>query len=446
MPLFGTDGVRGVYGEHPITEAFCDELIHAVITTSSELGLRPRRVLLGSDTRPSREKLVSSFVDAFSLRGIDVMALGVVPSPLLAYSVANSSYDLGLMVTASHNPSSDNGFKFFNAEGRKFPVIWEERVERHLGANDRSSQQNLVVGSMKEIDSGLFEKYRMACAKVLREIEVNYELTIVVDCANGAWSETAPALLSAMGFHVIPVGQFDKSNQINDGCGSTSPRFIRDQVLMRNADLGIAFDGDGDRLIMVDHLGNTVNGDQILYLLAKDAKERGEDVPGVVGTVMTNGALNQVLQEQGISFSRTAVGDRNVMEEMEARGWHLGGETSGHVINSRLSPAGDGLFTAIQVLATICRTKRALNELLGEFVLFDQVHGSVVMNDTSSALEDPSVQAIIEKIRSRDDVSQVVVRPSGTEPVVRIMVEGVQLNKVKAYVESIRRSLVKAST
>ena len=419
MSLFGTDGIRGSYGVYPITPAFATSLVHAVCRTFEPAELST--VLLGRDTRDSGPNLEDSLAQAFTQCGVSVVSYGMIASPVLAHMLHDSPAQLGVMVTASHNPSSDNGFKFFDAQGCKFSETWEDEVERNVA--QKNSPETSTRGEIT--NSSDLEQYYTKCRKIFGALEGDAGLSIVVDCANGAMSHIAPAAFERLGFKVQCYGVHRSDVLINDGCGSTFPEYIQARVKENRADVGIAFDGDGDRVVLVDGSGTLIDGDQILYLLANWNRRTHRGIRGVVGTVMSNGALEDSLAKSGLSLVRVPVGDRNVAAELRKQTWFLGGEPSGHIINRKLSPTGDGLLTALQVLYMMCRENKSLKTLLKKYVVYPQVNRSVRVSDAGVLVKSPAVQACIKDMLEKDHVSRVVVRPSGTEPVLRVMVEGV---------------------
>ena len=444
MPLFGTDGIRGTYGSYPITEEFCERLAKAAVLTSpiSQQRVDPQpSIMIARDTRLSGPSLESTFTRACLELGVDVYSCGVIPTPLLAFLVSTSQVSMGLMISASHNPDEDNGFKFFDENGCKYDVDWEDEVERKIDENIEYSPSS--KGNIKQFV--IPDLYFDRCLELCPSKSKNGNIKVVVDCANGAWSEYAPRFLRNLGFEVVVIGEFHEGARINDGCGSTYLDFVRSHVQENNADLGIAFDGDGDRVLLVDHLGNTVTGDQILYLLALRLKKTSGSVPGVVGTVMTNGALDAVFNDIDIELVRVSVGDRNISEELRRRIWHIGGEASGHLINTHVSPAGDGLLAALQVLALMQLEEKSLNELLSGIQLHTQALKNMSLNASGSSawiLEHPTLKSLIEFIESKPHINRVLLRESGTEPLLRIMVEGSHPEWTTAYPSDIERCIL----
>lgn len=439
MSLFGTDGIRGSYGVYPITPAFATSLVHAVCRTLEPAELST--VLLGRDTRDSGPNLEGSLAQAFTQCGVNVVSYGMIASPVLAHLLHDSPAQLGVMVTASHNPSSDNGFKFFDAQGCKFSETWEDEVERNVA--QQNSPETSTRGEIT--NSSDLEQYYTKCRKIFGALEGDAGLSIVVDCANGAMSHIAPEAFERLGFKVQCYGVHRSDLLINDGCGSTFPEYIQARVKENHADIGIAFDGDGDRVVLVDDSGTLIDGDQILYLLANWNRRTHRGIRGVVGTVMSNGALEDSLAKSGLSLVRVPVGDRNVAAELRKRTWDLGGEPSGHILNQRLSPTGDGLLTALQVLHVMCSEHKTLKSMLKHYEKYPQENRSVSVSDATELFNAAAVQECINDIREKEHVTRVVVRPSGTEPVIRIMVEGSLGTDVSTEADAIEEAVASAS-
>ena len=418
MSLFGTDGIRGSYGTQPITPEFGTSLAHAVYRTFKPVDLTT--VLLGRDTRDSGPELERSLAQAFSDCGVNVVSYGMIASPVLAYLLRESPAQLGVMITASHNPSTDNGFKFFDEHGCKFSEAWEEDVERNVAGQSRPTSSK--PGEITSSDD--LERYFSKCRGIFGALEGDPDLSIVVDCANGAMSLIAPETIKQLGVNAQFFGVCKEDSVINDGCGSTFPEYIQARVEEYRADIGIAFDGDGDRVLLVDDSGRLIDGDQILYLLANWYRRTHGEIRGVVGTVMSNGALQESLHRSGMQLIRVPVGDRNVSAELDKRSWSLGGEPSGHIINRSLSPTGDGLLTALQILFMMCSENKSLKSMLKNYESYPQENRSVRVSGAAELVSTAGVQECINDVLEKEHVTQVVVRPSGTEPVIRIMVEG----------------------
>ncbi len=425
---FGTDGVRGLVGKFPITPDFSLKLGWAVGKALAHTGAK---VIIGKDTRRSSYMFESALEAGFTAAGMDVYLLGPMPTPGVAYLTRTLLADLGVVISASHNPHYDNGIKFFSKDGTKLSDQTEMEIERFLDAELKVVEPHLI-GKVKRLDDGS-GRYIEFCKSTLPPFTRLDKLKIVLDCANGATYHIAPNVLHELGAEVIPIHNHPDGLNINMHCGSTHPESLRQAVLGYHADVGLALDGDGDRIIMVDHLGNVINGDQILYIIAKDAHKRGcLNGGGVVGTQMSNLALELALKRDGISFARAKVGDRYVMEMLREKDWHLGGESSGHIIWLDSTTTGDGIVAGLQVLTVMQQTGLRLPDLLQGFTPFPQVMINVSLIEP---LNERQWAKIYEQVKKAEDTlkdhGRILVRPSGTEPLVRIMVEGENEKKVQ---------------
>jgi len=418
---FGTDGIRGTVGEHPITPDFMLRLGHAVghVLKSSEA--RPT-VLIGKDTRISGYMLESSLEAGFASAGVDVLLTGPLPTPGVAYLTRALRLSLGLVISASHNPFGDNGVKFFSARGAKLPDTWEQQVEAALEeppqwANSRG------LGKARRLDDAQGRYVEFCKSTVGGELTLK-GLRVVIDGAHGAAYQVAPSVFHELGAEVIPIGCSPDGLIINDGFGATHPEALVRAVRANRADYGLALDGDADRLQVVDAAGRLYNGDELLYLLAVDRLAQGERVPGVVGTLMTNLAVEQALRQRGIELVRAKVGDRYVLEELLARGWQLGGEGSGHLIALDRHTTGDGLISALQVLQAVVRAGRPLSELLEPVRLFPQVLINVGLRSGQDWKKAPALADAQQDVQAElGERGRLLIRPSGTEPLLRVMVE-----------------------
>jgi phosphoglucosamine mutase len=418
---FGTDGIRGTVGEHPITPDFMLRLGHAVghVLKSSEA--RPT-VLIGKDTRISGYMLESSLEAGFASAGVDVLLTGPLPTPGVAYLTRALRLSLGLVISASHNPFGDNGVKFFSARGAKLPDTWEQQVEAALEeppqwANSRG------LGKARRLDDAQGRYVEFCKSTVGGELTLK-GLRVVIDGAHGAAYQVAPSVFHELGAEVIPIGCSPDGLNINDGFGATHPEALVRAVRANRADYGLALDGDADRLQVVDAAGRLYNGDELLYLLAVDRLAQGERVPGVVGTLMTNLAVEQALRQRGIELVRAKVGDRYVLEELLARGWQLGGEGSGHLIALDRHTTGDGLISALQVLQAVVRAGRPLSELLEPVRLFPQVLINVGLRSGQDWKKAPALADAQQDVQAElGERGRLLIRPSGTEPLLRVMVE-----------------------
>ncbi len=423
---FGTDGVRGKVGELPITPEFVMRLGFAageVLTHRTHLpkGERPA-VLIGKDTRISGYMLEAALEAGFSAAGIDVMLCGPLPTPAIAYLTRALRLQAGVVISASHNPYPDNGIKFFSASGNKLPDAVESDIEARLDA-PMGCRPSAELGRARRIEDAA-GRYVEFCKSTFPSALDLRGLKIVVDCAHGAAYHIAPHVFHELGADVVSIGVSPDGFNINDQFGATAPKSLQAAVKANKADLGIALDGDADRLLMVDRNGRLFDGDQLLYVVARHrhAKRR---IKGVVGTLMSNLALERALEKQGIRFARAKVGDRYVLEMLATRGWELGGENSGHIICLDKHTTGDGIVAALQVLTAVRESGRTLGELAGELVLYPQVLINVKVSRGVDLQKNARVQKAKAAVEKRlGSKGRVLLRPSGTEPVLRVMVEG----------------------
>ncbi|WP_447045413.1 phosphoglucosamine mutase [Vreelandella sp. H-I2] len=422
---FGTDGIRGTVGESPITADFMLKLGWA----AGQVLRRDKgrtRVLIGKDTRISGYMFESALEAGLSAAGVDVSLLGPMPTPGIAYLTRTFRADAGIVISASHNPFDDNGIKFFSAEGKKLPDETEDRIEAMLEA-PLTTAEAAQLGKATRIDDAA-GRYIEFCKSTLPDRLSLHGLKIVLDCAHGATYHIAPNVFRELGADVTTIGSAPDGLNINQQVGSTHPAALRAAVIQQNADLGIAFDGDGDRVLLVDGDGREVDGDDILYLIARDRHERGLLQGGVVGTLMTNFGLSMALDKLGIPFERAKVGDRFVMERMAAKGWELGGESSGHIVCGHVQTTGDGVVSALQVLALMMREQKSLPTLLKALEKVPQALVNVRLPAGANASDvmgsAPLQQAVAALEQELGDEGRVLLRPSGTEPLIRVMVEG----------------------
>lgn len=417
---FGTDGIRGRVGKEPMTVEFALRLASAVARVLAPAG---GRVMIGKDTRISSYMFESALEAGFMAAGMDVALLGPLPTPGIAYMTQALEADLGVVISASHNPYFDNGIKFFDRHGGKLSDSVELAIEALLG-EQVITRESSHLGRARRLESAL-EQYQRFCMATLPEGLQLDGLKIVVDCAHGAGYKVAPRALAGLGAEIIPIGCSPNGRNINEGCGSTHPELLGVLVKGIGADLGIAFDGDGDRVVMVDHLGGVVDGDQILYILAADRCRQGLLEGPVVGTQMSNLGLELALSGLGAGFRRARVGDRYVLELLRETGGQLGGESSGHILCLDKTTTGDGLITALQVLGVMKTTGRSLAELAGGMQRFPQVLINVRMARRLNIETSSRVRAAVEEAEGvLGRQGRVLLRPSGTEPVMRVMVEG----------------------
>ncbi|MED5238535.1 MAG: phosphoglucosamine mutase [Pseudomonadota bacterium] len=430
---FGTDGVRGTVGEFPITPDFVLKLGWAAGRVLAAHG--GSKILIGKDTRISGYMFESALEAGISAAGVDVRLLGPLPTPGIAYLTRTLSAQAGIVISASHNAYTDNGIKFFGADGRKLNDDIEQEIERLLD-EEMSVVATDQIGKVRRIDDAR-GRYIEFCKSTAPGLDLS-GMKIVVDTANGAAYHIAPDVLEELGAQVIAMANQPDGFNINRECGSTHPEKLQQRVIDEKADLGIALDGDADRLIMVDHTGKLIDGDQLLYVVARDRKETGEDVAGVVGTLMSNFGLELALQELGVEFVRAKVGDRYVMEQLDQRGWLIGGESSGHLVCLDRTSTGDGTVSALQVLAALARRHQSLADAVADVALLPQTMINVrgANRDGFEAL--PEVQAAMAEVEAKlAGNGRILLRPSGTEPLVRVMVEG----KDPRQVETLCREL-----
>jgi len=434
---FGTDGIRGEVGESPMTVDFALRLASAAAKVLAPEG---GAVLIGKDTRVSGYMFESALEAGFVASGVDVLLTGPLPTPAVAYLTRNLGADFGIVISASHNPYYDNGIKFFDREGEKFSDEVEEAIERHLGETPRT-RSSRSLGQAKNVSSARVD-YQKFCKSTIPDGMSFSGLKVVVDASHGAGYKVVPRVISDLGAEVIPVGCSPNGRNINDGCGSTQPDLLMLTVAGVRADVGIALDGDGDRVLMVDQEGTLIDGDQLLYILTRDRLEQGTLRGPVVGTVMTNLGLEVALRDLGVDFRRTSVGDRHILAMLKENGGILGGETSGHLLCLDKTTTGDGLVTALQVLAIMRRTGISLKELSGGMRHFPQKMLNVKVANRVDLEAEPAIQQAVGDVESTlGGRGRVVLRASGTEPVIRVMVEGENEDTVAALAESLAESV-----
>lgn len=418
---FGTDGIRGTVGQPPITPDFVLRLAHAVGRVLRRTESHPT-VLIGKDTRISGYMLESALESGFASAGVDVVLLGPVPTPAVAYLTRAQRASLGVVISASHNPFADNGIKFFSASGTKLPDEWELAVEATL-AEDPVWVDAASLGKARRLDDAA-GRYIEFCKSTCSHSLSLKGLKIVVDGAHGAAYHIAPDVFHELGAEVVRVGCAPDGLNINQGVGATHPQAMVDAVKAHRADYGVALDGDADRLQMVDSTGRLFNGDELLYLIAADRMARDIDVPGVVGTLMTNKAVELALQRKGVAFVRARVGDRYVLEELERRGWVLGGEGSGHILVLDRHTTGDGLVSALQVLHACVDSGKSMASLLEGVTLFPQVLINVRLRPDQDWKSNRRLARETQAVEAElGEEGRVLIRASGTEPLLRVMVE-----------------------
>ena len=440
--LFGTDGVRGRVGTAPMTVDFALRLASAAARVLSPSG---GRVLIGKDTRVSGYMFESALEAGFVAAGVDVMLIGPLPTPGIAYMTQRLGCSFGVVISASHNPYQDNGIKFFDAMGSKLSDRVEHEIERLMGLSV-VTQESQLLGKAIRIDRSRTQ-YQDFCASTIPSGMNLKGYKIVIDCANGAGYKVAPRVLADLGAEIVPIGCSPNGRNINDGCGSTSPELLQLTVPGVRAQVGLALDGDGDRVVMVDELGRCVDGDQLLFILAMARRLAGELKGPVVGTVMSNLGLEHVLAERGVEFLRAQVGDRNVLAMLNETGGTLGGETSGHILCLDKTTTGDGLISALQVLAIMRQTGSGLAELAAGMKKYPQVLLNVRVARRFDPLTEPEVARMVAEVELRlKGRGRIVLRPSGTEPVIRVMVEGSDAALVKQGAKDIAAAVEAASS
>ena len=418
---FGTDGIRGAVGQAPITPDFMLRLGHAVGRVLKAREAKPT-VLIGKDTRISGYMIESALEAGFASAGVDVLLTGPLPTPGVAYLTRALRLSLGVVISASHNPFGDNGIKFFSARGQKLPDAWEQQVEAAL---ERPAQwvDSAGLGKARRLDDARGRYIEFCKSTFSSELSLK-GLKIVVDAAHGAAYHVAPEVFHELGAEVIAIGCSPDGTNINAGFGATAPAALVAAVKAHGAHYGVALDGDADRLQLVDASGRLYNGDELLYLMVADRLDQGLPVPGAVGTLMTNMAVELALRERGVEFVRAKVGDRYVLEELAARGWQLGGEGSGHLLALDKHTTGDGIVSALLVLQAASRTGRTIAQLLEGVQLFPQTLINVRLKAGADwKANRPLAEAEAAVRQELGDSGRVLIRPSGTEPLVRVMVE-----------------------
>ncbi|WP_457334321.1 phosphoglucosamine mutase [Rhizobacter sp. P5_C2] len=436
---FGTDGIRGTVGQSPITPDFMLRLGHAVGRVL-KAGIAKPTVLIGKDTRISGYMIESALEAGFASAGVDVLLTGPLPTPGVAYLTRALRLDLGVVISASHNAYPDNGIKFFSARGEKLPDEWEQRVEATL-LEPAQWVDSAQLGKARRLEAAR-GRYVEFCKSTFSNDLSLKGLKIVVDAAHGAGYQSGPDVFHELGAEVVAIGCSPDGVNINAGFGATAPAALVQAVREHKAHYGVALDGDADRLQLVDADGRLYNGDELLYVMVADRLAQGQRVPGAVGTLMTNMAVEVALKAQDIEFVRAKVGDRYVLEELAARGWLLGGEGSGHLLALDKHTTGDGIVSALQVLQAVSRSGKSLAQLVEAVTLFPQVLINVRLKpgqDWKSAPKLAETQAAVQRELGND--GRLLIRPSGTEPLVRVMVEARDAAQAKACAERLADTL-----
>ncbi len=417
---FGTDGVRGKVGTYPITPDFALKLGWAAGKVLASQG--SKMVLIGKDTRISGYMLESALEAGLAAAGLSAAFTGPMPTPAIAYLTRTFRAEAGIVISASHNPYYDNGIKFFSAKGTKLPDEIEEAIEAML-EQPMDCVESAELGKASRINDAA-GRYIEFCKGTFPAHLGLEGYKIVVDCANGATYHIAPNVLRELGAEVIEIGTDPNGLNINEKCGATDVTALQAKVVEMKADVGLAYDGDGDRIMMVDHLGNKVDGDQILFIIAREALRSGQLKGGVVGTLMSNMSLEIALKMLGVPFLRANVGDRYVLEKMVENDWTLGGENSGHIIIADKNTTGDGIVASLAVLAAMAQHKLSLNELASAVKLFPQVLINVRFAGGENPLESDAVKSVAADVEKRlEGKGRILLRKSGTEPLIRVMVE-----------------------
>jgi phosphoglucosamine mutase len=427
---FGTDGVRGLVGQAPITPDFVMKLGWAAGQVLAKQGTK--KVIIGKDTRISGYMLESALEAGLAAAGLQAKFTGPMPTPAVAYLTQTFRAEAGIVISASHNPYYDNGIKFFSSEGTKLPDDIEMAIEAELD-KPMTCVESALLGKASRLNDAAGRYIEFCKSTFPKELSLA-GVKMVIDCAHGATYHIAPNVFKELGAEIVTIGCEPNGTNINHEVGATDVRALQAKVLEEKADFGVAFDGDGDRIIMVDEFGEKVDGDQIAYIIARDALRRGELKGGVVGTLMTNMGMEVALRNLGIPFVRSNVGDRYVMEKLLENNWLIGAENSGHVILLDKVTTGDAIVAALQVIASIVGSKMSLQELCNGMSMFPQVLENVRFTGDSNPLDSDAVKAAQADVESKlGDNGRVLLRKSGTEPLIRVMVEGENAELVQQY-------------
>ncbi|OTQ37090.1 phosphoglucosamine mutase [Gilliamella apis] len=435
---FGTDGIRGKVGEYPITPDFALKLGWAAGRVLAKDGVK--KVIIGKDTRISGYMLESALEAGFASAGVAAAFTGPMPTPAIAYLTRTFRADAGVVISASHNPFYDNGIKFFSNEGRKLDDAIELEIEAQL-EKEIDCVESKQLGRASRITDAA-GRYIEFCKSTFDHDLSLSGLKIVVDCANGATYHIAPKVLRELGAKVIKIGCDPDGVNINENCGATDVKALTERVISEKANLGFALDGDGDRIIMVDHKGNKIDGDLIIYIIAREALRQGQLKGGVVGTLMSNMGLEIALKNLGIPFVRAKVGDRYVLEMLVEKNWRLGAENSGHVLLLDKTTTGDGIVAGLQVLAAMVRNNMSLADLCSGMTMLPQILINVRFSGKDDPLTNPEVKSAIAQAEQQlSNNGRVLIRKSGTEPLIRVMVEGSNQSQVQQLAEQIANAV-----
>ena len=416
MKVFGTDGIRGKVGDHPMTVSFTSAFASAISAVLAPTG---GKVVIGKDTRRSGYMFESSLESAFVASGLDVVLLGPLPSPAIAIYTKQTDANFGIIITASHNSFEYNGIKIINSNGEKIDSQLETEIEKKLLDEPITKTSDKIGKASRSADSR--DMYESFLTNIFNHKRTLTDIKVVLDCSNGAAYKVAPSILSKLGAEIIPIACSPNGFNINKNCGSTNPENIMNTVKALNADLGIALDGDADRILLIDEHGQCLDGDQILYMLAMINKEKPNFNSKVVGTILTNSGLESSLNDQNIQLYRSDVGDKNVVDMMKKTGSIIGGETSGHIINSEYSPTGDGLLTALLILKDMVENNRKTEDLLSGLSLLHQFNENIKIEEKS--ISQSLIHEVNNKASEMLEQGRVIIRMSGTEPIIRVTIE-----------------------
>ena len=416
MNVFGTDGIRGKVGDHPMTVSFTSAFASAISAVLAPTG---GKVVIGKDTRRSGYMFESSLESAFVASGLDVVLLGPLPSPAIAIYTKETDANFGIIISASHNSYEYNGIKIINSNGEKIDSQLENEIEKKLLDEPITKTSENIGKATRSADSR--DMYESFLTNVFNHKRTLTNFKLVLDCSNGAAYKVAPSILSKLGAEIIPIACSPNGFNINKNCGSTNPENIINTVKALKADLGIALDGDADRILLIDENGKCLNGDQILYMLAMINKDKPNFNSKVVGTILTNSGLESSLNDQNIRLYRSDVGDKNVLDMMKKTGSIIGGETSGHIINSEYSPTGDGLLTALLILKDMVENNRKTEDLLSGLSLLHQFNENI--NIEGRSISESLIHEINNKASKMLEKGRVIIRVSGTEPIIRVTIE-----------------------
>lgn len=436
--FFGTDGIRGHVGQHPITPEFMLKLGWAAGKVFAREGIS--KILIGKDTRISGYMFESALEAGLSAAGVNVLLTGPMPTPAIAYLTRTFQADAGIVISASHNAFADNGIKFFSAQGTKLPDEIEHAIEAQIDLV-MTTVDSAKLGKAKRIDDAPGRYIEFCKASVPAEFSLR-GMKIVLDCANGATYHVSPGVFGELGAEIVEIASTPNGVNINEQCGATDTALLEERVVAEKADLGIALDGDGDRLIMVDHQGVQVDGDEILMIIAEHLQSKNKLGGGVVGTLMTNYGFELACKALNIEFVRANVGDRYVMEQLSARGWSIGGESSGHIICKHLTSTGDGTIAALQVLVAMADAQKSLSQIKQVMTKLPQKMINIKIAEKVDFSASKEIAEWVAKAEEQlAETGRVLLRPSGTEPLVRVMVEGQDYQQVSDICEELAKNV-----